>query len=120
MTLFMLRLAPPVFVTLTVCAALVVPITWLEKVKLDGERDTAAGVVPVNGTDCGLPPALSVMVNAPVTLLVVCGVKLMLTEQLAPAARVPVQVLVIISKGRLAAMLLIPSATPPVLVTVIA
>jgi len=42
---------------------------------------------------------LSVMVNAPVTVLFVCGVKLMLTEQLAPAARLPTQVLVMISKG---------------------
>lgn len=58
------------------------------------------------------------MVNAPVTLLEVCGVKLMLTEQLAPPARL-LQVLVIIAKGWLAAMLLMSSVAPPVLVTVI-
>ncbi len=62
---------------------------------------------------------MSVMVNAPVTLPEVCGVKLMLTEQLAPPARLPVQVLVITAKGWLAAMPLMPSAAPPVLVTVI-
>ena len=95
----MFRLVPPAFVNVTVWAVLVVPITWPEKVKLHADRETLAGVVPVKGMDCGLPLALSVIENAPVTVLEVCGVKLMLTEQLAPAARVPVQVLVMISKG---------------------
>ena len=61
---------------------------------------------------------MSVMVNAPVTLLFVCGVKLILTEQLAPPVRLT-QVLVVIANGWLAAMLVIFSVAPPVFVTVI-
>jgi len=72
--LLMLRLVPPVFVNVKVWGALVVPITCPENVKLDADREAVAGVVPVNGTDCGLPAALSVMVNAPVTVPEVCAV----------------------------------------------
>src|SRR5260370_136614 len=59
--LLMFRSKPPVFVSGTVCAALVVPITWGAKVKLDGDNDTTGGVrpVPPSVTVWGLFAALS-------------------------------------------------------------
>jgi hypothetical protein len=40
--------APPVLVTVTVCGLLlVVPTTWLPKLRLMGEREAVAGVRPV-------------------------------------------------------------------------
>ena len=96
MTLLMLRLAPPVLVTLTVCVPLVVPITWPEKVKLDADSETAAGVrpIPLSVTDCGLPLALSAMETVPLALPPPCGVKVTLIVQLAPPASEAGQLLV--------------------------
>lgn len=117
--LLMARLEAPVLLKVTVWAALVVPIVWPEKVKLDGERATFAGVVPLSATDCGLLAALSVIVNVPVTLALLCGVKAMVIVQLAPpASGGPLQLLLYTTNGRVAATLLISKAAPPVLVTV--
>lgn len=60
----MFMLAPPLLVSVTVCVA-VEPISVAGKVKLDGDKDAMAGVVPVSVTDCGLPAALSEIVTAP-------------------------------------------------------
>ena len=88
-------LAPPVLVSVTVCVA-VEPISVAGKVRLDGDRDTAAGVrpVPLSVTDCGLPLTLSVMETAPVALPLLCGVKVTLMVQLAPPASEAGQLLV--------------------------
>jgi hypothetical protein len=48
--------------------------------------------VPVSATFCGLPVALSANEIFAVRLPVVEGVKVMLTEQVAPGASVPLQV----------------------------
>jgi hypothetical protein len=69
----------------------VVLTTWLLKVKLLGVRLTAgAGVVPVplRGTDCGLPLALSVIDILALRLPLAVGLKVTLIVQFDPAARV--------------------------------
>lgn len=67
----------------------------VEKLRVEGESETAAGVrpVPLRETDCGLPLALSVMETAPLALPLLCGVKVTLITQLALGANVPPQLL---------------------------
>lgn len=89
----MFMLAPPLLVSVTVCVA-VEPISVAGKVKLDGDKDAMAGVVPVSATDCGLPAALSEIVTAPLAMPPACGVKVTLIEQLAPPASETGQLLV--------------------------
>src|SRR4051812_36231436 len=113
--------APPLFVSVTDCAALVVPTVWLAKVKLVGENVTAAAdaafPVPESETICGLPAAESVTVNAPVRVPVCVGVKVTAMLQLAPAARLAGQELVC-AKSPLVPILLTLSAAPPLFVSV--
>ena len=60
----------------------------VEKLKLDGENETAgARPVPLRVTDCGLFAALSVTVRVPLTLPAELGAKVTLMVQLAPAAK---------------------------------
>jgi hypothetical protein len=81
--------AVPEFVSVAVFAALVVPTVWLAKVRLVGVSVTAGAVpLPVSGTVCGLPPALSVTERLAVRLPVVVGVNVTEMAQLAPAASV--------------------------------
>src|SRR5438445_2160089 len=55
--------APPLLVSVTFCAGLVVPTRCLPKALLVAESVAVGGVtpVPVSDTDCGLPAASSVM-----------------------------------------------------------
>lgn len=81
----------PVFFTVTVLAALVVPIAWAAKVSLVGEGVTitvAALPVPVSFTICGELVALSVTESVPVRVPVVVGLNVTDMVQLAPAANV--------------------------------
>lgn len=76
----------PVLVTVTVCAALIVPTTWLPNVS-DGVDTLTVWVsavpVPVRLTDCGLPVASSAMESVPVRgLLADVGVNVTPTVQL--------------------------------------
>ena len=91
--MLMLMLAPPVFVSVTVCAV-VAPISVAGNVRLEGDRDATAGVVPVNTSDCGLPAALSVIVTTPLAVPLTCGVKVTLIAQPAPPASEAGQLLV--------------------------
>lgn len=61
----------------------------MEKLKLDGENETAAGArpVPLRVTDCGLFAALSVIVKVPLMLPAEVGAKVTLMVQPAPAAK---------------------------------
>jgi len=78
----------PVLVIVTVNVALVVPIAWLPKFRLVGEKLTVnVTPVPVRPMVCGLPAALSVIVTLAVRLPFAVGVKVTLMVQLAPAAR---------------------------------
>jgi hypothetical protein len=80
----------PVFASVTVCAALVVPTVWLVKVSEEAERLTtgaeAAAPVPVRLTDCGLPEVLSAMLKVPVRVPDAVGVNVVLIVQFAPTA----------------------------------
>ncbi len=83
----------PLFVMVTVCAALLVPTAWLENVRVVADREAAAAVaVPVRLITCGFP-AVSVIVMVAVRVPRAVGVKLTVIAQLAPAAT-EVQVLV--------------------------
>lgn len=87
--------AVPVFLNVTLCEGLVVPTVCEPKLKLVDDRLTTGAVpMPVRLTVCGLPPALWVMVIAPVRVPVAVGVNVTLMVQ-APAAATDVpQVLV--------------------------
>ena len=93
--LVMLRVAFPVFVSVTACALLLVPTGWAGKLKEAGERLTAGAVpVPVRLTAWVAGLALSAMVIAPQREAVAVGVKVTLRVQLALPARLVPQVLV--------------------------
>ena len=112
------KVAEPVLVSVTVCAALVVPTVWLVKVSDVTERlavVVGAVPVPVRLTVCGLPEALSVMLKVPVRVPDAVGVNVTLIVQLAPAATEPPHVSVS-AKSALAAILpVIVRAALPVL-----
>lgn len=75
----------PAFVTVTRCAALVVPFAWFSKDKESGARPTAGAVpTPLSDTVCEgmLPPKLSVSV--PVRFPPAVGVNTTLTSHLLP------------------------------------
>ena len=94
-TLVMVSAAVPVLVNVTLCAALVVLIFWLPKLKLEVESVTAGCVpVPVRFTLEKLGVPLSVKVRVPVWEPVDFGVKVTLTVQLAPTARLAPQLVV--------------------------
>ena len=118
--LLTLKFAPPVLLRVTDRAALVVPTTWLAKVRLEGDRDAAAGAIPVplRITVCGLPLASSKIVTPPFAWLAVCGVNVTLKLQLAPAATDAGQ-LFVCANGRLAWTLLMFRLVPPVFVNVV-
>ena len=86
----MFRPAFPEFVSVTCCAALVVPGGKLPNVRLDGERAATGAAetpVPDRATDCGLPEALSATESVAERGPFATGVKVTPMEQLAPAAR---------------------------------
>jgi hypothetical protein len=83
----------PTFETVMICAGLEVPIVWLPKVTLLGDKLVTVPV-PDRDTPWGLPPALSVTIREPLTVPFAFGVKETEIAQLAPAARLAVQLLV--------------------------
>ena len=121
-----LNAALPVFVSVTDCDPLVVFKVWLAKVRLELERPTAgAGApapVPLRVMDCGLPPALSLMVTAPVRAPVTVGLKVTLIEQFPLFAATELPQLFVCAKSPLfvplTPMLEMFSVALPVLVSV--
>ena len=84
--LLTIRTPRPVLVSFTDLALLVVNTTWVEKVRLVGENVTAGNTpTAVNGSVCGLPGTLSVMLTAAVLVPVAEGVKVTVMSQLPPA-----------------------------------
>ena len=85
-----LKTALPLLVSVTVCAALVVPTDWLAKARLAGERLTPAAAVlapvPERPTVWGLPLALSAMLSVAARAPLAEGLKVTLIVHLAPAA----------------------------------
>ena len=79
----------PVLVTVTLCAALVVPVFCVANVRLPGAKPKlkfATWPVPLKPIDCGLPVALSVTEIAAVRVPPAVGENVALTEQALPAA----------------------------------
>jgi hypothetical protein len=75
--------------------------------------------LPDSETLCGLPPALSVIVNAPLRVPLTVGSKKTPMEQLEPAERLPPQALRTPKSFVLVETALIVSVASPVLVAVI-
>ena len=105
--------------SVTDCAVLVVPTSWVAKVRPDGEKLTmgAARPVPVRAIVWGLPVALSVSVIVPVRLPAAVGAKAIAMEQWAPAGKEAPQVFVC-EKSPVAEILLMLSAAEPAFVSV--
>jgi hypothetical protein len=86
--LVMFSVALPTFTSARICAALVVPTSWLPKMRLEAERRTAGPApLPIRLTFCGLPPALSARLSVPRTTPNAAGVKVTLILQLAAGMR---------------------------------
>ena len=91
----MVSVALPLFVNVTLCAALVPPTGWLPNDRLLGDKLTdATAPVPESPTVCGLPLALSVMLTEAARLPLAEGVNITLIVQFPPAATELPQVLV--------------------------
>jgi hypothetical protein len=93
------RVAVPVFVSVTVCAALVVFSNWLPKVRVVGASITAGvgfAPVPLSAKFCGLVLSLSVSCNVAVSAPTTVGLNVTLTVQVlvVPKGMLPVQELV--------------------------
>jgi hypothetical protein len=89
-TLVIVKLAFPVLVRVTDCAALVVPRFWLVKVRVAGERLTAGPLpVPVRATVCGLLARPSTMLTEAVRVPGAVGENCTTIVQLAFGASVP-------------------------------
>ena len=87
-TKFPARLPVAELVTVTV-DALLVPTVWLPKLTLDGVMVTEGAVpVPLSGTECGLPVALSAMLRVAERAPVANGVNTTFTVVVGPVATV--------------------------------
>ena len=75
----------PTFVSVTVFGPLVTPMATVPKLKLVGES-FAVVPIPLSGTCCGLPEALSVTLRAALRVPLAVGLKVTLIVQLAAAA----------------------------------
>jgi hypothetical protein len=94
-TLVTVNVALPPFVSVTLCAVLVVPSAWFPNDKLLEDSVTDAAVpVPDRLTACGLPLALSATLMDAVSALAREGLKVTLIVQFPPAATELPQVLV--------------------------
>lgn len=117
--LVMVSGAPPLFVTVTVWAALVEPTSTAPK-KSGAERlnpGTLLEPVPERATLCGLPAALSTMKMVPLRLPGAEGVKVTKMVQELPGATLGRQ-LSVSAKSPTGEMALMVSVEPPVLVSV--
>jgi hypothetical protein len=91
-----------VFVTVSVCAALVAPTTTELKFSELGENVTGNDPVPVRLSICGLVSAESVNASTPVADPSAGGVKVTLTVHAPPAATLVKQLFAEIANGPLA------------------
>jgi hypothetical protein len=123
--LLIVSAALPVFISVAVCAALVVPVT-AENVSVPGVSETAgaggADPVPLRVTVCGEPAALSVTESAAERLVAEAGVNVTEIVQLDPAASDAPQVFIDMAKSLgfapVMAMLPMVSAALPVFISV--
>lgn len=108
----------PLFETVTVCVALVVPTVCEAKVSIVGEIvivPKGAAPVPLNVTVCGLPVALSDTFKVAVRVPTAVGVNKTLIVQFAPPARVPIGLHPpdIVGKGKLKSPAFVPVTVNP-------
>jgi hypothetical protein len=105
------KVAFPVLLRVTVCAALDVPTFWLLKVRLVAETAAmGARAVPVRLTVCGLPAALSAILTEAVRVTeekAAVGANVTLMVQLPPVIELP-HVLVCAKSPELAPVMLTP------------
>src|ERR1035437_10222364 len=112
--------APPVFTSVSIWMALVVPRVWLAKGSAAGLSEIAAGTaspIPVRLSNCGELAALSEKLMVPVRAPGAVGLKVTEMVQLAPAATGEPQVLAR-AKSPVAAIVDTVSAAVPLLVSV--
>jgi hypothetical protein len=104
--LAMFSVAFPLLLMEMASGGLDVPTSRLLKTKLPGKRVIAGALMPMplRGTVCGLPTALSTIMMAPMRVPVAVGVNVTRMLQLARAARLAPQLLVC-AKSPLAVML---------------
>ena len=77
----------PVLLSVITRAGLAVPTAWLANVRLPGDKETVGAMpVPVRGTLCGLPVALSAIKMLALRMPETVGVKVVPMEQDAPTA----------------------------------
>jgi len=90
-----------VFLSVTTCAAEVVPVFVVANFRLAGVNETVASAAPVpfSATVCGEPVALSVVVRLAVALPAAAGLNAIESVQLAPTARDVEQVLAVSKKS---------------------
>jgi hypothetical protein len=103
----MFSVAVPRLVTVTFCAAVVVPTFTLPNDKVAGESETAGELVapvPLRATDCGLPTKLVAIASEPLRVPEAVGVKVTETVQLEPAASDAPQVVADFAKSPEAVM----------------
>jgi hypothetical protein len=81
----MVKLVVPTLVKVTIFAELVVPVATVPKFKLVGDS-FAVVPIPLSGTCCGLPLALSVRLSAALRVPVAVGLNVTLIVQVAAAA----------------------------------
>ena len=114
----------PVFVTVIVTGALDAPASWLPKLRLAADRETAACVpVPDSAIICGLPAALSAMFREAVRPPAAAGVKETFKMQFAPPAKLEGQLFETaksLASAPVTPMVLIARAVVAVLVSVTA
>jgi len=114
-----LNAASPVFVIVTVWAALVVPINWVPNPILEGDTEsTGATPFPVTGRVCDASGDATITLRFADAVPRVVGKNETLIEQLAPAVTVDPQLLVCVN-GAVTVTELICSAASPVFDNVI-
>jgi hypothetical protein len=94
-TLVIVSVALPIFVSVTVCGRPEVPTYWLGKGTFDGDKLTPEPLPKlVKAAVCGLPGALSVTLSEALAFPNAVGVKVTVMGQLPPGGREVPQVLV--------------------------
>jgi len=109
----------PLFVSVTVCAALAVPSAVAAKLRLPGASPSVAAScpAPLNAAVC--VPALSVTVNVPVRVPLAVGAKAIATVHPTPLPSIAPHVFAVIVKSPVTAIVPSVAVTPPVFDTVI-
>jgi hypothetical protein len=99
----------PEFVRVTTWGAVLVPRDTVPKARLAGARfATGVSPVPLKGTFCVLPEALSENVRLALSAPIMLGANVTLAVQLAPAATVEPQVFVWLKSGAFVPVMVMP------------